>query len=379
MAVYKIFPEKDTTVYSEFPSLNTGLDAILEVKNTAPSLTSSPQVARTLIQFPSDKMAEVTAIILNTNSLPIEGPVPPGAPPNGIYSASLKLFIADAYNLPDNYTLYCYATSQSWQAGTGRYLYDPPYNQDCNWYNRANSEAWLTSNFFTDTTASFASNNPGGGTWWTSYVGSQSFVINTTKDTNINVTNIVETFTTPGFLENNGFILKFEDPYEFDVSSSYSLKFFSKDTHTIYLPQLEFGWDDSVYVTGSLSVLGNQNIAVTLGNNVGFYNTNDVCQFRVNARPIYPPRQFVTQSVFTLNSALPSSSYYAIQDLDTEEYVVNFSEEHTKISCDPSGNFFTLYTAGFQPERYYKILIKSTFDDGSSVIYNNDYIFKINK
>ena len=38
MAVYKIFPEKDTTIYSEFPDLNTGLDSILEVKNTVPTL-----------------------------------------------------------------------------------------------------------------------------------------------------------------------------------------------------------------------------------------------------------------------------------------------------------------------------------------------------
>ena len=378
MAVYKIFPEKDTTIYSEFPDTNTGLDSILEVKNINSSLTSFPQIARSLIQFPSSKIIEVAELIRNTTSIPVVGPLPPSSS-IGLYSASLKLFIADATNLPDNYTLYCQAVSQSWQVGTGRYLYNPPYTQDCNWYNRNNSNPWITSSFFANTTASFLSSTPGGGVWWTTYFGSQSFVINTTKDTNINVTNIIKAFNTPGVLENNGFILKFEDQYEFNTSSSYSLKFFSKDTHTIYLPQLEFGWDDSVYNTGSLSLLTSQNVAITLGNNVGFYNINDICQFRVNARPIYPPRQFAAQSVFTLNSALPSSSYYAIQDLDTEEYVVNFSEEHTKISCDTAGNFFTLYTAGFQPERYYKILIKSTFDNGSSVIYNNDYIFKIDK
>jgi hypothetical protein len=370
MAVYKIFPEKDTTIYSEFPTINTGLDAILEVKNINSTLSSNSQVARTLIQFPSAKMLEVFSLINDTNTL---------SGSSGLYSASLKLYIADATNLPDDYTLYCYAASQSWQAGTGRYLYDPPYTQDCTWYNRDTSNDWRTSSFAANSTASFLSATPGGGTWRTNYAGSQSFVINTTKDTNVNVTNIVQAFVTGSGIVNNGLIVKFEDQYEFNASSSYSLKFFSKDTHTIYLPQLEFGWNDSVYNTGSLTVLDNQNIAVTLGNNVGFYNIDSICQFRVNARPIYPPRQFTTQSVFTLNSALPSSSYYAIQDLDTEEYVVNFSEEHTKISCDTAGNFFTLYTAGFQPERYYKVLIKSTFSNGSSIIYDNDYIFKINK
>ena len=33
MAVYKIFPTQDTTLYCSNPSMNTGLDAILEVSN----------------------------------------------------------------------------------------------------------------------------------------------------------------------------------------------------------------------------------------------------------------------------------------------------------------------------------------------------------
>ena len=30
MAVYKIFPTKDATIYSQYPNKNTGLDPILE-------------------------------------------------------------------------------------------------------------------------------------------------------------------------------------------------------------------------------------------------------------------------------------------------------------------------------------------------------------
>jgi hypothetical protein len=33
MAVYKIFPTQDATLYSAYPTMNTGLDAILEVSN----------------------------------------------------------------------------------------------------------------------------------------------------------------------------------------------------------------------------------------------------------------------------------------------------------------------------------------------------------
>ena len=35
MAVYKIFPSKDATLYSLFPNMNTGLDEIVEATLTA--------------------------------------------------------------------------------------------------------------------------------------------------------------------------------------------------------------------------------------------------------------------------------------------------------------------------------------------------------
>ena len=48
MAVYKIFPTRDATLYSAYPNMNTGDDAILEVSNTFPSIDPSPRVARAI-------------------------------------------------------------------------------------------------------------------------------------------------------------------------------------------------------------------------------------------------------------------------------------------------------------------------------------------
>jgi hypothetical protein len=46
MAVYKIFPTADATIYSKFPVKNTGLDEILEVsvKNNASAINYSVDV-----------------------------------------------------------------------------------------------------------------------------------------------------------------------------------------------------------------------------------------------------------------------------------------------------------------------------------------------
>jgi hypothetical protein len=383
MAVYKIFPEKDTTIYSKYPDMNTGLDQILEISNESSLLAgSTPYASRVLIKFPTSEIEGVlNTIVTNTynqSNLPV--PVvyyPNSTLPVGAYTASLRLYLADASNLPDTYSLECYSVSQSWEQGTGRFLYDPYNKENATWVDRDNTNEWLTASFYTNTTASFQSQNPGGGTWWLTYAGSQTFGINQTKDTNIDVTNIVSEYNVN--IENDGFLLKMGGNNEFNTSSSFSLKYFSRDTHTIYLPQLEIKWDDSVYNTGSLNVLTNENIAITLGNNIGKYNRNDVYRFRVNARDIYPARQFTTVSVYTLNKALPSSSYWALQDLDTGEYVIDFDPSCTKLSCDGSGNYFDMYMAGLQPERYYKILVKSSFENGSTVVYDNSYIFKLNK
>jgi hypothetical protein len=380
MAVYKIFPEKDTTIYSKYPDMNTGLDQILDISNESSLLAgSTPYASRVLIKFPISEIDTVLNTIVlptaNTTGIPSSVPI---TSPIGLYSASLRLYLADASNLPDTYSLECYSVSQSWEQGTGRFLYNPYEKENATWVNRDSTNEWLTASFYTNTTASFQFANPGGGTWWFTYAGSQTFGINQTKDINLDVTNITNVYNS-NTIQNDGFLLKMGGNNEFSTSSSFSLKYFSRDTHTIYLPQLEIKWDDSVYNTGSLNVLTNENIAITLGNNIGKYNRNDVYRFRVNARDIYPARQFTTVSVYTLNKALPSSSYWALQDLDTGEYVIDFDPTCTKLSCDASGNYFDMYMAGLQPERYYKLLIKSSFLNGSTVVYDNSYIFKLNK
>ena len=92
--------------------------------------------------------------------------------------------------------------------------------------------------------------------------------------------------------------------------------------------------------------------------------------------PEFPPRTFKTGSLYTLNMALPSSSYYAIKDLDTNEFVVDFDSEFTQISCDETGSFFTVYMNGLEPERYYNILIQTEIQ-GQTIVMDENYYFKV--
>jgi hypothetical protein len=62
MAVYKIFPTKDATIYSLYPSRNTGLDEIIESSTSVIMLLLLPQTSRFLVQFSS---TEINDIITN--------------------------------------------------------------------------------------------------------------------------------------------------------------------------------------------------------------------------------------------------------------------------------------------------------------------------
>ena len=80
--------------------------------------------------------------------------------------------------------------------------------------------------------------------------------------------------------------------------------------------------------------------------------------------------------MYTTNHALPSQSYYAIKDLDTNEFVIDFDTEFTQISCDSNGSYFTIYMNGLEPERYYEILIQTTVD-GNTIVKDDQYYFKV--
>ena len=73
---------------------------------------------------------------------------------------------------------------------------------------------------------------------------------------------------------------------------------------------------------------------------------------------------------------LPTASYYAVKDLETNEFVINFDTQYTQISADQSGSYFDIYMNGLEPERYYTILIKTELDSTTKV-FDEDIIFKV--
>lgn len=365
MAVYRLFPENDTFISTEDIIGNAGKDEIIELGGYR-DLSDIGQTNRILIKY---NTAEIQDIV-NTKVLSAQ------------YSASIRLSLADAYEVPVNYNIYAYPVSGTWDNGVGKFGDIPTNTTGVSWRNRQAGEnnPWLLTGYTAGVTGSYKSPLTGGGNWYTSSLGvnmefSQSHTLNSTNDVNINVTRaVVQMYS--GSLVNSGFILKLQDDLEYNTTSSIRLKYYGADTNTIYPPCLEIKWDDSVYSTGSLSVLSNSTSTIGIINNKGKYTDIGKQRLRISAKPKYPTRTFTTSSVYLTNYALPRESYWGLRDENTEEMVIDFDTQFTKISCDATGPFFDIYMDGLQPERYYRILVKTALD-GSTTVVDNQNIFKV--
>ena len=365
MAVYRIFPEKDTFISSENVLGNAGKDEIVELGGY-PDIAGTGQTNRILTKYSTEDIKDVIA-----NKIGASG-----------YSASLNLYLADAYELPIDYKVYAYPVYGTWDNGIGKFGDIPTNKSGVSWQYRqaAETNAWLLGSYPQYVTGSYDSPLDGGGNWYTASAGfnmefTQSHGINSTHDVNINVTEAIQLIDS-GTLVNDGFLLKLSDDIEYNMSSSIRMKYYSADTNTIYPPFLEFKWDDSVYSTGSLSVLSNSISTIGITNNKGKYPDVGKQRFRISAKTKYPVRSFTTSSVYLTNYALPSGSYWGLRDENTEEMIVDFDTQFTKVSCDPTGPFFDVYMDGLQPERYYRILVKTTLD-GSTTVVDDQNIFKV--
>jgi len=362
MAIYKIFPEKSATLYSYYPTTNTGLDEILEL-STFESIVGTNEVARPIIKFPQSEILDIINNKVNGAS----------------YSASLRLSLANASQVPLDYTIFCHPLADDWNVGNGRFSNSPTTTDGASWQytDQLSGSVWFTT-FPTGTTGSYQSgSNVGGGLWYTgsTYTATQSFNHITSFDISLNVTNTVVAWS-GSIIPNYGFILKHSSSLEFTTASKFETKYFSSETHTIYPPCLEIKWNDWSYNTGSLSVVTSPSIVATLANNQSEYQQDAIQRFRINVRDQYPARAFQATSVYLNNKALPTASYYSIKDLDTEEIVVDYDTTYTKVSCDSTGMYFDVYMNGLEPERYYQILIKTTIDN-TTLVLDDNYYFKV--
>ena len=126
---------------------------------------------------------------------------------------------------------------------------------------------------------------------------------------------------------------------EHDTSHQGNLKFFSRETNTIFPPKLEVEWDDSSWNTGSLSALSATDLdrlKIYFQNLKPEYKEKSKVKFRVVGRELYPTRGFDTTPAALTVKYLPSGSrtlqqgaYYSVKDAETEDVNLLITGEHS--------------------------------------------------
>ncbi len=382
---YFEFAKRDATIYSggTTSSINTGLDEILEINKVVSNNGSVANISRILIDFDYSFISQSI----------IDNKIPSTA------KYYLNLYDATSEEVEAEQNVFVYMVSGSaWKQGTGKLDHDP-VTQDGVSYQYRDHEAktpWVTGSVLTD-----------GGAWWTGSQGGQYSVSSSyaltfdKKDLRVDVTDLVKNhiYSSSAF-PNRGFLVKRESLYTGSSDFSYNpgsdttkdesssdrlgnLKYFGRETHTIYPPKLEVMWDDSSWSTGSLSPLVTadlERLKIYFKNLRTEYKEGSKVKFRVVGRELYPTTAFATSPAELTAKYLPSASiYYEVKDADTEEVIIPFGTG-SRISCDSTGNFFNLWLDGFQAERNYRFCVKVVSGSGTTETinyYDDDYEFRV--
>ncbi|MAU88589.1 MAG: hypothetical protein CMC40_01600 [Flavobacteriaceae bacterium] len=382
---YFEFAKRDATIYSggTTSSINTGLDEILEINKVVSNNGTVANVSRILIDFDLSFISQSI----------IDSKIPTTA------KYYLNLYDATSEEVEAEQNIFVYMVSGSaWKQGTGKLDHDPVTQDGVSYQYRdhENKTPWVTGSVLTD-----------GGAWWTGSQGgankvSASYQITfDRKDLRVDVTDLVKNHIfSSSLFPNRGFLVKRESLYTGSSDFSYNpgsdttkdesssdrlgnLKYFGRETHTIYPPKLEVVWDDSSWSTGSLSPLVTadlERLKIYFKNLREEYKEGSKVKFRVVGRELYPTTAFATTPAELTAKYLPSASvFYEVKDADTEETIIPFGTG-SKVSCDSTGNFFNLWLDGLQAERNYRFCIKVVSGSGTTETinyYDDDYEFRV--
>jgi len=380
--MFRIFyAESDATLYEGVSDMNTGLDEVFEVGKRLDTFGDTYQYVRSLLKFDMDEIQTV----LTKYSVELSD-----------CKFMLQLHTSHAKSLPATYTIDAKIAYDDWINGTG-FGASVPYKTDgVTWEYPQSGSNWTPSGSINDTLLITGSGL--GGSWLlqsssgmydiTRYDQSfyaidgldqsDSFSYRTT-DVLMDVTGAVNLWingSAGNTITNNGFLLKFSEADETNNNQYGFIRFYSKETHTIYVPKLVMYWDNSVD-TGTLDTIDEESYTVRPALKKRYKDT-EISKIRFKGRDKYPMRDPSNLYPYDTVKRLPSTTYYSIVDAHTDETIIPFDDIYTKVSCDATSNFIHLDMNGLMPERYYRIALKIV--NGFTEDYiDNEYYFKVER
>lgn len=366
--MFRIFyAEKDTTLYEAYPDQNTGIDEILEIGKRLDTEGNTLLKSRSIVKFDMNEISQSLSIYGKTVN---------------DCKFILQLYTSHAKNLPSDYSINAKLLGQNWINGTG-FLSDLTIDgatwsgsaPGSNWISGSQSQQIGTSNLYISGSGSggnylyySGSNNT------LSLIASESFS-NRTTDINMNVTDSLKIWLSGSnshAIPNYGFLLQFSDSDEADNNVTGFVNFFSRETHTIYVPKLTMYFDTGSFVTGSLTS-ANLDSYIVYTEIKPQYKDTEIAKIRIYARDKYPSKSPTNLFPIQTVKHLPATTCYSIMDSATNEVIIPYDNIYTKVNCDSTSNFIHIDMNGFMPERYYRLQLRLI--DGFTVNYIDDDIY----
>ena len=329
---------KDTTLYKQQPTQNTGLDEVLEISKTY--YGDILDITHPLLKF---DVATIEAKIISGDIV--------------MTSAELILRECESSEIHTDYTIEAHAISQSWDMGIGT-RFDDISTDGAGWVAATTTTDWNVEGG--DVVTGISSSET------LSYLGA---------DIAMDVENIMTSWISDVNI-NYGFLLKFPTVFETNVTDYGVLQYFSKETNTIYQPKLRIGWNDQIFAIGSLLPLNADDIHVTFKRLKSEYKVGSTVKIKVMGREKYPMKTYTEQYGYTDVKYLPDTTYYQIRDVITNDIIIPFGD-YSKVSCDSIGNYFKLNLQNWETNREYYIEIKTVRDGFDEYFSDNNLTFNI--
>jgi hypothetical protein len=316
-----ITASRDTSIYEVFPNINAGYDEIIEVGKHKDDLGDTNGIVRSLQYYDvSDLM---------------------GAPTSS--QIVLSLGVANAEKLNQNEFVYVYPMSSSWDEGSGYYNQTPYVSSDgATWRRYATGSFWVAS----------------GSDFNVTPVVSASLDNLSNDRFRIDVTDVVRPMISGSSPSTNfGLLMKFANGSESDNDNEGTVKFFSRNTHTIHEPVLELLWDAQTISAGTLKALVNFDIELAPNNLKSEYTKGEVFKLYFTVRDKYPQKVYTNTNRFDNKYYLPTASNFSITDIGSGTTVIQF-DDYSKVDADTNGSFITVDTTSLFKGRFYAIRLK---------------------
>src|SRR6056300_311381 len=104
MAIFKIFPESDTFIYSEYPTGNAGKDEVIEIAGYK-DISGVGRTSRAIVKFSTTEIQSTLNNTVGANA----------------WVSNLDLYLASANELPISHSIYAYPVAESWDNGVGKF------------------------------------------------------------------------------------------------------------------------------------------------------------------------------------------------------------------------------------------------------------------